>query len=90
MTIRTVRPESLAVKGLGDIQGWDCMVAGTQPLENTTPRTEITRAKDRRDRLRHAGEMTNAEWLLLAPMTCIRRLNRRRLGLAQRRARSWT
>jgi putative transposase len=45
-------------------------------MEDTMPWTEITRAQYRRDELRYASDMTDAEWALIA-----RQLPpRRRLG----------
>lgn len=39
------------------------MVVAAQQMEITMPWTEITRAKHRREGLRHASDMTDAEWL---------------------------
>jgi transposase len=44
------------------------MVVGAQRMEIAMPWTEITRAKYRRDGLRYASNMTDAEWSLIAPM----------------------
>lgn len=47
--------------------GCDSVVAATQTMEITMPWTEITRGQYRRDALRYASDMTDAEWLLIEP-----------------------